>query len=77
MEYELLSDKDKIDILNERMLNLEKHIFHNEVLLTEHESIGLFDEEGLTSLNMQIATYTAQIAVIEEIKSTIQANQTI
>lgn len=73
MEYELLSDTDKIDILNERMLNLEKHIFHNEVLLTEHESIGLFDQEGLESLNMQIATYTAQILVLEELKKDIQA----
>lgn len=73
MEYEMLSNQEKIEILNERMINFEKLIFHNEVLLIEHQSIGLFDEEGLTSLNMQIATYTAQIAVLEELKNSIQA----
>lgn len=72
MEYEQLSSADKIDMLNQRMFNLEKHIFHNEMLLAEHESITLFDEEGLEALNMQIATYSAQIAALEELKNGIQ-----
>jgi hypothetical protein len=71
MEYEHLSSADKTDMLNQRIFNLEKHIFHNEMLLSEHEDIGLFDEEGLEALNMQIATYTAQIAVLEGLKNSI------
>lgn len=71
MEYELLSSTDKVEIINERILNLEKHIFHNELLLSEHESIGLFDEEGISALNMQISTYAQQISVLEQLKSNI------
>lgn len=71
MEYEQLSSADKIDMINQRIFNLEKHIFHNEMLLSEHEDIGLFDEEGLEALNMQISTYTAQIAVLEGLKNSI------
>jgi len=71
MEYELLSYTDKVEIINERILNLEKHIFHNELLISEHESIGLFDEEGISALNMQISIYTQQISVLEQLKSNI------
>jgi hypothetical protein len=71
MEYELLSSADKVEIINERILNLEKHIFHNELLISEHESIGLFDEEGISALNMQISTYTQQISVLEQLKNNI------
>ena len=71
MEYEKLSSADKVDIINQRIFNLEKHIFHNEMLLSEHVDIGLFDEEGLEALNMQIATYTAQISVLEGLKNSI------
>jgi hypothetical protein len=71
MEYELLSSTDKVEIINQRILNLEKHIFHNELLLSEHESIGLFDEEGISALNMQISTYTQQISVLEQLKNNI------
>jgi hypothetical protein len=71
MEYELLSSTDKVEIINQRILNLEKHIFHNELLISEHESIGLFDEEGISALNMQISTYTQQISVLEQLKNNI------
>ena len=71
MEYELLSYTDKVEIINERILNLEKHIFHNELLISEHESIGLFDEEGISALNMQISIYTQQISVLEQLKNNI------
>jgi hypothetical protein len=71
MEYELLSYTDKVEIINERIINLEKHIFHNELLISEHESIGLFDEEGISALNMQISIYTQQISVLEQLKSNI------
>ena len=71
MEYDLLSSTDKVEIINERILNLEKHIFHNELLLSEHESIGLFDEEGISALNMQISMYAQQISVLEQLKSNI------
>jgi len=71
MEYDLLSSTDKVEIINERILNLEKHVFHNELLLSEHESIGLFDEEGISALNMQISMYAQQISVLEQLKSNI------
>jgi hypothetical protein len=71
MEYELLSSTERVEIIDQRILNLEKHIFHNELLLSEHESIGLFDEEGISALNMQISMYAQQISVLEQLKSNI------
>lgn len=71
MEYEQLSDQNKIDIINERILNFEKHIFHNELLLAENGTIELFDNEGLEALNMQISTYTEQIDVLKGLRSTL------
>jgi hypothetical protein len=71
MEYEILSYAEKIDIINQRILNLEKHIFHNEMLLSEHDTIGLFDEEGVSALNMQISVYTQQVYVLNQLKNGI------
>jgi hypothetical protein len=72
MEYELLSSIDKIDMINQRIFNLERHIFHNEMLLAEHDNVSLFDEQGLEALNIQIATYAAQIEALEYLKNGIQ-----
>jgi hypothetical protein len=72
MEYSLLSNEEKISIINERISNLEKHIFHNEILLLENQSIDLFDEEGLIAINTQNNTYTQQILVLKELKETLQ-----
>jgi len=70
MEYEQLSSAERVDMIDQRILNLEKHIFHNEMLLSEHDSIGIFDEEGLDALRMQIATYSEQIEVLNQLKET-------
>jgi hypothetical protein len=71
MEYEMLSSTERIEIIDQRILNLEKHIFHNEMLLSEHDSIGLFDEEGLDALRLQIDTYSEQIIVLKQLKNSI------
>lgn len=68
MEYSLLSDIEKLIIINERIFNLEKHIFHFELLVQEGETTGSFDEDGLESLQSQIAAYTEQISVLKQIK---------
>lgn len=73
MEYEILSSTEQIDMIDQRILNLEKHIFHNEMLLAEHEDIGLFDEEGLEAINLQIATYSEQIVVLKNLKASHSA----
>jgi hypothetical protein len=72
MEYEMLSTTDRINIINERIINLEQLKFHNETLLLEHEVIGLFNEEGIASLNAQISMYAQQISVLGQIKISIQ-----
>ena len=72
MEYEMLLPADKIKIINERILDIERHIFHVETLLLEHEALGLFDEEGVLSLNAQVSTYTQQISVLGQIKRSIE-----
>jgi hypothetical protein len=72
MEYEMLLPADKIKIINERILDIERHIFHVETLLLEHEELGLFDEEGILSLNAQVSTYTQQISVLGQIKRSIE-----
>ena len=69
MEYEMLSPTERIEMIDQRILNLEKHVFHNQMLLSEHDSIGLFDEEGLEALRMQIDTYSEQILVLKDLKS--------
>jgi hypothetical protein len=71
MEYEMLLSTEKIDMIDQRILNLEKHIFHNEMLLSEHDTVGLFDQEGLEALNMQISTYMQKILVLKELKNNI------
>jgi hypothetical protein len=71
MEYEMLSSTERIEIIDQRILNLEKHIFHNEMLLSEHDGIGLFDEEGLDALRLQIDTYSDQIVVLKQLKNSI------
>jgi|LakMenE01Jun11ns_1017448.scaffolds.fasta_scaffold9742320_2 hypothetical protein len=71
MEYELLLPEEKIKIINERILDLERHIFHNETLLLENESIGLFDEESVVSMNTQNSRYTQQILVLGQIRDSI------
>jgi len=71
MEYEQLSHEGKIDMINDRILNLEKHIFHNEMLLAENNSIELFDAEGLESLGLQIATYEEQVSALKDLKNTL------
>jgi hypothetical protein len=71
MEYELLLPEEKIKIINERILDLERHVFHNETLLLEHESIGLFDEESVVSMNTQNSMYTQQISALRQIKNSI------
>jgi hypothetical protein len=71
MEYEMLSSIERIEMIDQRILNLEKHIFHNEILLSEHDSIGLFDEEGLDALRLQIDTYSEQIVVLKQLKNSI------
>ena len=68
----MLSTTDRISIINERIINLEQLKFHNETLLLEHEAIGLFNEEGIASLNAQISVYTQQISVLGQIKISIQ-----
>jgi hypothetical protein len=72
MEYEALSPSDRINMINERILNLEQLKFHNETLLLEHEAIGLFDEESVVSLNAQISMYTQQVSVLGQIKASIE-----
>jgi hypothetical protein len=72
MEYEMLSTTDRINMINERILNLEQLKFHNETLLLEHEAIGLFDEESVVSLNAQISMYTQQVSVLGQIKTSIE-----
>jgi hypothetical protein len=72
MEYEALSPSDRINMINERILNLEQLKFHNETLLLEHEAIGLFDEESVVSLNAQISMYTQQVSVLGQIKISIE-----
>lgn len=71
MEYSLLSDEEKISIINERIVNLEKHIFYLELLMQEGESTGSFDEEGLTSLQSQVMAYTEQISVLKQIRQDV------
>ena len=67
----MLLSTEKIDMIDQRILNLEKHIFHNEMLLSEHDTVGLFDQEGLEALNMQISTYMQKILVLKELKNNI------
>jgi hypothetical protein len=71
MEYSLLSNAEKTSIINERILNLEKHIFYIELLIQEGESTGSFDEEGLDVLESQITAYVEQISVLKQIKQDI------
>lgn len=71
MEYSLLSDEEKISIINERIVNLEKHIFYLELLMQEGESTGSFDEEGLASLQSQVMAYTEQISVLKQIRQDV------
>jgi hypothetical protein len=68
----MLSTTDRINMINERILNLEQLKFHNETLLLEHEAIGLFDEESVVSLNAQISMYTQQVSVLGQIKTSIE-----
>ena len=72
MEYEMLSATDRINMINERILNLEQLKFHNETLLLEHEAIGLFDEEGVASLNAQISVYAQQVSALGQIKASLE-----
>jgi hypothetical protein len=72
MEYSMLSTTDKINMINERILNLEQLKFHNETLLLEHEAIGLFDEESVISINAQISMYTQQVSVLGQIKVSLE-----
>jgi hypothetical protein len=41
------------------------------MLLSEHDTIGLFDEEGVSALNMQISVYTQQVYVLNQLKNGI------
>jgi hypothetical protein len=77
MEYSLLSYEEKIGIINERILNLEKHIFHIELLIQEGEATGSFDEEGLEGLGSQITAYIDQVSVLKQIKQGMQSNQSL
>jgi hypothetical protein len=72
MEYSILSDEEKISIINERILNIEKHIFHIELLIQEGEHSGSFDEEGLDGLQSQITVYIEQISALKQIKQDLQ-----
>jgi hypothetical protein len=71
MEYEMISSIEKIEIINERITNLEKHIFHNEMLILEHENINIFDEEGLLAINMENNLYAQQILVLKTLRNSI------
>ena len=68
MEYILLSNEEKINIVNERIINFEKNIFYLELLIQEGESTGSFDEEGIESLQSQIESYVEQISVLKQIR---------
>lgn len=68
----MLSATDRINMINERILNLEQLKFHNETLLLEHEAIGLFDEEGVASLNAQISVYAQQVSALGQIKASLE-----
>lgn len=72
MEYEMLSNLQKIEIINQRIVNYEQSIFYIEMLLAEHEDISLFDEESISSFNAQVAMYIDKISALNKLKQDIQ-----
>ena len=71
MEYILLSNEEKIDIVNQRIVNFEKNIFLLELLIQEGQSTGSFDEAGIEGLQSQITAYIEQISVLKQIRQDI------
>jgi hypothetical protein len=72
MEYKMLSNAHKIEIIDQKIFNYEQLIFHIDMLLAEHESTGLLDEESINSSNAQVVMYIDQISALNQLKQDIQ-----
>jgi hypothetical protein len=62
----MLTNEDKIDIINQHKKNLEYSKYYIEISLLQENSIEVPEKEKITLLNNQMLDVNSKIAVLEK-----------